>query len=90
MPGFLILMSSFAALSAGWRSAADGGETLQGTESPGAGGAGAGAGAGGVAGRLGCTGRCRCEVDGHLYRVDCSDLGLLEAPRNLSVFTSYL
>ncbi|XP_056224152.1 leucine-rich repeat-containing G-protein coupled receptor 5-like isoform X1 [Seriola aureovittata] len=42
------------------------------------------------AGRAGCPGRCRCEVDGLLHRVDCSDLGLREIPSNLSVFTSYL
>lgn len=40
--------------------------------------------------RGGCPGRCRCEVDGVLHRVDCSDLGLREPPSNLSVFTSYL
>lgn len=40
--------------------------------------------------RGGCPGRCRCEVDGLLHRVDCSDLGLREIPSNLSVFTSYL
>ena len=38
----------------------------------------------------GCPDRCRCEVDGLLHRVDCSDLGLREVPSNLSVFTSYL
>lgn len=42
------------------------------------------------AARAGCPGRCRCEVDGLLHRVDCSDLGLREIPSNLSVFTSYL
>ncbi|KAE8281093.1 Leucine-rich repeat-containing G-protein coupled receptor 5A [Larimichthys crocea] len=42
------------------------------------------------AGRAGCPSRCRCEVDGLLHRVDCSDLGLREIPSNLSVFTSYL
>lgn len=40
--------------------------------------------------RGGCPSRCRCEVDGLLQRVDCSDLGLRELPSNLSVFTSYL
>lgn len=40
--------------------------------------------------RGGCPGRCRCEVDGLLQRVDCSDLGLRELPSNLSLFTSYL
>ncbi|XP_029350780.1 leucine-rich repeat-containing G-protein coupled receptor 5 [Echeneis naucrates] len=38
----------------------------------------------------GCPGRCRCEVDGLLHRVDCSDSGLRDVPGNLSVFTSYL
>ncbi|XP_026183219.1 leucine-rich repeat-containing G-protein coupled receptor 5-like [Mastacembelus armatus] len=42
------------------------------------------------AGHAGCPGRCRCEVDGLLHWVDCSDLGLREIPSNLSVFTSYL
>ncbi|KAM7367395.1 hypothetical protein PAMP_015300 [Pampus punctatissimus] len=42
------------------------------------------------AGRTACPGRCRCEVDGLLHRVDCSDRGLREIPSNLSVFTSYL
>ncbi|XP_072310002.1 leucine-rich repeat-containing G-protein coupled receptor 5-like [Eucyclogobius newberryi] len=41
-------------------------------------------------GLSGCPGRCRCEVDGLLHRVDCSDLGLQETPSNISVFTSYL
>ncbi|XP_030006694.1 leucine-rich repeat-containing G-protein coupled receptor 5-like isoform X2 [Sphaeramia orbicularis] len=45
---------------------------------------------GGGAGRAGCPERCRCEVDGLLHRVDCSDQGLREIPSNLSVFTSYL
>uniref|UniRef100_A0A3B4FUF5 G-protein coupled receptors family 1 profile domain-containing protein n=1 Tax=Pundamilia nyererei TaxID=303518 RepID=A0A3B4FUF5_9CICH len=44
----------------------------------------------GGAGRTSCPGRCRCEVDGLLHWVDCSDLGLREIPSNLSVFTSYL
>uniref|UniRef100_A0A4W6D0U0 Leucine rich repeat containing G protein-coupled receptor 5 n=1 Tax=Lates calcarifer TaxID=8187 RepID=A0A4W6D0U0_LATCA len=44
----------------------------------------------GGAGRAGCPGHCRCEVEGLLHRVDCSDLGLREIPSNLSVFTSYL
>ncbi|KAL0967240.1 hypothetical protein UPYG_G00249640 [Umbra pygmaea] len=37
-----------------------------------------------------CPSRCHCEEDGMLQRVDCSDLGLMELPANLSVFTSYL
>ncbi|XP_054595891.2 leucine-rich repeat-containing G-protein coupled receptor 5 [Nothobranchius furzeri] len=42
------------------------------------------------AGRTTCPDRCRCEEDGLLHRVDCSDLGLRTVPGNLSVFTSYL
>ncbi|XP_053720052.1 leucine-rich repeat-containing G-protein coupled receptor 5-like [Synchiropus splendidus] len=42
------------------------------------------------AGLSSCPDRCRCELDGQLHRVDCSDLGLREIPSNLSVFTSYL
>uniref|UniRef100_A0A8C9W784 Leucine rich repeat containing G protein-coupled receptor 5 n=1 Tax=Scleropages formosus TaxID=113540 RepID=A0A8C9W784_SCLFO len=41
-------------------------------------------------GRADCPSRCRCEEDGVLLRVDCSDLGLAALPANLSVFTSYL
>ncbi|XP_055087516.1 leucine-rich repeat-containing G-protein coupled receptor 5-like isoform X2 [Periophthalmus magnuspinnatus] len=41
-------------------------------------------------GLRGCPGRCRCEVDGLLHRVDCSDLGLQRTPSNINVFTSYL
>lgn len=41
-------------------------------------------------GLSGCPDRCRCEVDGLLHRVDCSDLGLQEIPVNMSVFMSYL
>uniref|UniRef100_A0A3B4XM39 G-protein coupled receptors family 1 profile domain-containing protein n=1 Tax=Seriola lalandi dorsalis TaxID=1841481 RepID=A0A3B4XM39_SERLL len=41
-------------------------------------------------GRAGCPGRCRCEVDGLLHRVDCSDLGLREIPSNLSGSPSLL
>ncbi|CAL8324040.1 unnamed protein product [Lota lota] len=37
-----------------------------------------------------CPGRCQCEMDGLLHRLDCSDLGLSDVPANLSVFTSYL
>lgn len=46
--------------------------------------------AGDTSGDRGCPGRCRCEADGQLQRVDCSDLNLREVPANLSVFTSYL
>ncbi|CAL8242572.1 unnamed protein product [Merluccius merluccius] len=41
-------------------------------------------------GARGCPGRCRCEEDGLLRRLHCSDLGLSEVPQELSVFTSYL
>ncbi|MED6255265.1 hypothetical protein ATANTOWER_006873 [Ataeniobius toweri] len=43
-----------------------------------------------AAGQTTCPDRCRCEGDGRLHRVDCSDLGLREIPSNMSVFTSYL
>ncbi|XP_072915763.1 leucine-rich repeat-containing G-protein coupled receptor 5-like isoform X1 [Hemitrygon akajei] len=38
----------------------------------------------------GCPSPCRCEEDGVLVRVDCSDSGLTTIPANLSSFTSYL
>uniref|UniRef100_A0A673A603 Leucine rich repeat containing G protein-coupled receptor 5 n=1 Tax=Sphaeramia orbicularis TaxID=375764 RepID=A0A673A603_9TELE len=41
---------------------------------------------GGGAGRAGCPERCRCEVDGLLHRVDCSDQGLREIPIQLMPF----
>ncbi|XP_067855539.1 leucine-rich repeat-containing G-protein coupled receptor 5A-like [Heptranchias perlo] len=44
----------------------------------------------GQARKSGCPSPCRCEEDGVLVRVDCSDLGLAAIPANLSVFTSYL
>ncbi|XP_039648351.1 leucine-rich repeat-containing G-protein coupled receptor 5-like, partial [Perca fluviatilis] len=96
MPGFVALLAVFAALSGGSRSSVVGEEgttpaaaaawvnssAVARVESSGDGDRGAG--------RAGCHGRCRCEVDGLLHRVDCSDLGLREVPSNLSVFTSYL
>ncbi|KAM9334924.1 leucine-rich repeat-containing G-protein coupled receptor 5-like [Symphorus nematophorus] len=89
MPGSVALLAVFAAvLSAGWRSgcaaAAEMRSSVSAEESS------AAANSSGDAGRAGCPGRCRCEVDGLLHRVDCSDLGLREIPSNLSVFTSYL
>lgn len=101
MPGFVALLAAFAVLSAGFRSSVAAVEmrssveesstvpavqrtaaAVNSVESSGEGDRGAG--------RAGCPGRCRCEVDGLLHRVDCSDLGLREIPSNLSVFTSYL
>ncbi|XP_069760168.1 leucine-rich repeat-containing G-protein coupled receptor 5-like [Narcine bancroftii] len=38
----------------------------------------------------GCPSPCRCEEDGVLMRVDCSDRGLSTIPANLSSLTSYL
>ncbi|XP_062913786.1 leucine-rich repeat-containing G-protein coupled receptor 5-like isoform X1 [Mobula hypostoma] len=38
----------------------------------------------------GCPSPCRCEEDGVLVRVDCSDRGLTTIPATLSNFTSYL
>ncbi|XP_051249031.1 leucine-rich repeat-containing G-protein coupled receptor 5-like isoform X2 [Dicentrarchus labrax] len=93
MPGFVALVAVFAVLSAGLRSSVAAVEmqssvaveertAAAAVESSEDGDRGAG--------RAGCPGRCRCEVDGLLHRVDCSDLGLREIPSNLSVFTSYL
>ncbi|XP_033470847.2 leucine-rich repeat-containing G-protein coupled receptor 5-like isoform X1 [Epinephelus lanceolatus] len=102
MPGFVALLAAVAVLSAGSRSsvaavemqssvaveedrtaaAAGNSSAVVRAESSADGDRGAG--------RAGCPGRCRCEVDGLLHRVDCSDLGLREIPSNLSVFTSYL
>ncbi|XP_035003340.2 leucine-rich repeat-containing G-protein coupled receptor 5-like [Hippoglossus stenolepis] len=100
MPGTVALISAFALLSAGLRSSVFGVGMLGSVaaeESPTAGASStavAGAWSSGDgdrgAGRAGCPGRCRCEVDGLLHRVDCSDLGLREIPSNLSVFTSFL
>ncbi|KAM8907849.1 LOW QUALITY PROTEIN: leucine-rich repeat-containing G-protein coupled receptor 5-like [Spinachia spinachia] len=75
MPRFAALLAAFTLLSAGSGS--------PGTAHRGAGSPGTGARGAGPAG-------CRCEADGPLLRVDCSDLGLREVPSNLSVFTSYL
>ncbi|XP_070784938.1 leucine-rich repeat-containing G-protein coupled receptor 5-like [Enoplosus armatus] len=99
MPGFVALLAAFAVLSSGLRSSVAAGEMrssvaagemrssavtaaarLNSSAADGERGAG----------RAGCPDRCRCEVDGLLHRVDCSDLGLREIPSNLSVFASYL
>nr|XP_020469195.1 leucine-rich repeat-containing G-protein coupled receptor 5 [Monopterus albus] len=106
MPGFVALLAAIAVLSAVLRSSVAGVEgsvaavkssAVPAVERTAAGGsisALAGVGSSGDVGRgaqrAGCPGRCRCEVDGLLHRVDCSDLGLREIPANLSVFTSYL
>lgn len=86
MPGFVALLSVFAALSAGFSSSVEDGSAAAVNSSavprPQSSGPGAD--------RAGCPGRCRCSVDGLLHRVDCSDLGLRDVPGNLSVFTSYL
>lgn len=106
MPGFVALLAAFAVLSAGLRSSVAGVEMLfsvagvKSSAAPAVERTAAGvntttvarvesSGDGG-AGRAGCPGHCRCEVEGLLHRVDCSDLGLREIPSNLSVFTSYL
>ncbi|XP_059181930.1 leucine-rich repeat-containing G-protein coupled receptor 5A-like [Centropristis striata] len=94
MPGFVALLAALAALSAGWRSSGSSGELQSSVaveEQRAAGLKGSGdRDPDRGAGRPGCPGRCRCEVDGLLHRVDCSDQGLRGAPGNLSVFTSYL
>ncbi|XP_047431951.1 leucine-rich repeat-containing G-protein coupled receptor 5-like [Mugil cephalus] len=84
MPALVALLAALALLSAGSRSSVAGvnSSAVVRVQSPGEGD--------GSAGLSRCPGRCRCEVDGLLHRVDCSDLGLREVPRNLSVFTSYL
>ncbi|XP_074553904.1 leucine-rich repeat-containing G-protein coupled receptor 5-like [Halichoeres trimaculatus] len=89
MRGFVVLLAAFALLSAGLRSSGAAGEmqsSVAGEERSVAGGNSSAV----AAGRTSCPDRCRCEVDGLLHRVDCSDLGLREIPSNLSVFTSYL
>ncbi|KAM3587787.1 uncharacterized protein V6R79_013841 [Siganus canaliculatus] len=78
MPGFVALLAAFAALSA-VRMQSSAGAAVESSEDGER-----------RAGRADCPDRCRCEVDGLLHRVDCSDLGLREIPTNLSVFTSYL
>ncbi|KAM6398843.1 leucine-rich repeat-containing G-protein coupled receptor 6 [Rhynochetos jubatus] len=37
-----------------------------------------------------CPPQCHCEEDGIMLSVDCSELGLLEVPANLSPLTAYL
>ncbi|AWO98285.1 putative leucine-rich repeat-containing G-protein coupled receptor 5 [Scophthalmus maximus] len=85
MPRCVALLAALALLSSGFRSSAAGGEMPGSVAVKGSSGDGDRG-----AGRAGCPGRCRCEVDGLLHRVDCSDLGLRDMPSNLSVFTSYL
>ncbi|XP_028255696.1 leucine-rich repeat-containing G-protein coupled receptor 5-like isoform X2 [Parambassis ranga] len=100
MRGFVALLVAAALLSAGVRSSmtdvaemhnsvSAGESSVSGEQSAPAAGNSSGEADRGTA-RAGCPARCRCEVDGLLHRVDCSDLGLQEAPSNLSVFTSYL
>ncbi|KAK2859218.1 hypothetical protein Q5P01_003838 [Channa striata] len=97
MPGFVAILAAFAVVSAGLRSSVEEG-SITGVKSSAVpalnhsavahvGNSGYGDKG---AGQAGCPGRCRCEADGLLHRVDCSDRGLLEIPSNLSVFTSYL
>lgn len=93
MLGFVPVLAAFALLSVGFRSA--GAELeMRSSAVPAVQRAAAGLNSSGDevggAGRTSCPGRCRCEVDGLLHWVDCSDLGLREIPSNLSVFTSYL
>ncbi|XP_026218230.1 leucine-rich repeat-containing G-protein coupled receptor 5 isoform X2 [Anabas testudineus] len=100
MPGFVVLWTVFALLSSGSRSPAAGLElqnpvaaerdSVAPVESSAVPAVGSSGDEDKGAGRSGCPGRCRCEVDGLLHRVDCSDLGLREIPSDLSVFTSYL
>ncbi|XP_073336560.1 LOW QUALITY PROTEIN: leucine-rich repeat-containing G-protein coupled receptor 5-like [Pagrus major] len=75
MPGCVAVLAALAVLSAGLRSSVAAVERT--------------AAAGNSSEERDGPG-CRCEVDGLLHRVDCSDLGLREVPSNLSVFTSYL
>ncbi|XP_078797959.1 leucine-rich repeat-containing G-protein coupled receptor 5 isoform X6 [Oryzias latipes] len=82
MRGFHALFAALVLLPAG----------LRGSEGPGGAAAGVRVDGSGdaEAGRASCPGRCRCELDGLLLRVDCSDLELRAVPSDLSVFTSYL
>ena len=99
MRGFVAFLAAFAVLSAGFRSfvagvemqnyVAEGEGSVAGLQRAAAAVNSSGDGDR-AAGRTTCPSRCRCEVDGLLHRVDCSDLGLREVPSNLSVFTSYL
>ncbi|KAM4523733.1 leucine-rich repeat-containing G-protein coupled receptor 5-like [Fundulus diaphanus] len=87
MRGFGTLLAALAVLSAGLRSSEAGAKIQKATVSSSAVGREESSRA---AGQTTCPDRCRCEGDGLLHRVDCSDLGLREVPGNLSVFTSYL
>uniref|UniRef100_UPI0037E9A884 leucine-rich repeat-containing G-protein coupled receptor 5-like n=1 Tax=Semicossyphus pulcher TaxID=241346 RepID=UPI0037E9A884 len=93
MRGFVTVLAVFALLSAGLRSSVAAGEmqsSVAAEERTLAGGNSSAEDGDRGAVRSSCPDRCRCEVDGLLHRVDCSDLGLREIPSNLSVFTSYL
>ncbi|CAJ1054656.1 leucine-rich repeat-containing G-protein coupled receptor 5-like isoform X2 [Xyrichtys novacula] len=93
MRTFAVLLAVFALLSAGLRSPMAAGEmqsSVAEEERTVAGGNSSTVAGERAAQRSSCPDRCRCEEDGLLYRVDCSDLGLRDIPSNLSVFTSYL
>lgn len=101
VPGFVALLTALAVLSAGCRSSVAAvemrtSEGVQDSSVPGLRSSTAPAAVSSPADgdrgaeRSSCPARCRCEVDGLLHRVDCSDRGLREVPGNLSVFTSYL
>ncbi|KAM9328421.1 leucine-rich repeat-containing G-protein coupled receptor 5-like [Pholidichthys leucotaenia] len=100
MPASVTLLAAFALLALGFRSSVNGVETE--SSEPAVPRAAAAVNTTAVtraessgdedrgAGRTSCPDRCRCEMDGLLHRVDCSDLGLRDIPSNLGVFTSYL
>ncbi|KAM8740763.1 leucine-rich repeat-containing G-protein coupled receptor 5-like [Acanthopagrus schlegelii] len=89
MPGCVAFLAAFAVLSAGLRSSVAAVE-MRSSAVPAVERTAAGRNSSEDRDGTGCPDRCRCEVDGLLHRVDCSDLGLREVPSNLSVFTSYL
>ncbi|XP_041636755.1 leucine-rich repeat-containing G-protein coupled receptor 5A-like [Cheilinus undulatus] len=80
MRSFVVLLAVLSLLSAGSRGSVAAGEMQSSAAEE----------ESAAPGESSCPGRCRCEEDGLLLRVDCSDLGLREIPSNLSVFTSYL
>ncbi|KAM6962088.1 LOW QUALITY PROTEIN: leucine-rich repeat-containing G-protein coupled receptor 5-like [Tautogolabrus adspersus] len=93
MRELVALLAAFALLSAGLRSSVAAGEMQSSAaekESAEPGGSSSKVDGDTAAGQSSCPDRCRCDLDGLLHRVDCSDLGLREIPSNLSVFTSYL
>ncbi|XP_065807190.1 leucine-rich repeat-containing G-protein coupled receptor 5 [Labrus bergylta] len=93
MRGLVAMLAAFALLSAGLRSSVAAGEMQSSAaekESAEPGESSSRVEGDSAAGRSSCPARCRCDMDGLLHRVDCSDLGLREIPSNLSVFTSYL